>query len=162
MRIKNYIPPRINRENGKREMHFFAANYLGPNTDIMRRMKEQIKPTSSVDAAAKRHDLSYFNIRQMLRDKDIIPSLAKEKVRVADNLLIAEAERSKKGLFNPVNTAHAAAAITGMKSKKVAEDIGLLDELKFVGKGKKDPLKKLRKSMSCAKKSKGKKKHQTS
>lgn len=158
MRYKNYIPPRINRENGKIERHLPLANFIGPNTDIVRRVQEKVIPTTATDMAARKHDLTYHAIREKLRDQTIIPSLAKKAVRAADNLLIQSAEKSKKGIFNPVNTAHAAATIVGMKSKTIAEDLNIIDELKYVGKGKRDPLYKLRKEMMKPKK---KKKSQT-
>ena len=146
--IRDWVPPRINREEPGRilEKHAPLANFEGPGTDIMRRVKEGIKPTTNTDAAARQHDWAYYTIRSGLRKRTITIPTAKARTREADNRLIDVAKRNLNPL-HPVEAGHAAAAIAGIKSKTLAEDAGLIDELKFVGKGTKDPLKKLRKQL---------------
>ena len=146
--VRNYVRPRVNQETGKKERHVPLASYEGPGTDVERRLKERVLPTTKVDRAAMNHDVSYFNIRSGLRDATLSVPEAKKKVREADNRLISEAKRNLI-TTNPANMGHAVAALAGIKTKEIAEDVGIIDKLQFVGKGKKkkDPLKQLRKEM---------------
>ena len=154
--IRNYVLPRRNRETGKIEKHMPLGNYIGPMTDVIRRLNEGVLPTTRVDRGAMNHDVAYYNIRTGLRNGTITIPKAEERVRQADNVLIAEAQKTVLAPLNATNSSHGIGAMTGMKLKKVAEDVGLLDPLKFIGKGKlrkikgvgKDPLSKLRKSMA--------------
>jgi len=110
-------------------------------------LKERVLPTTKTDRAAEKHDITYFNVRSGLREATLSIPDAKKKIREADNRLISEAKHNLTNITNPANVAHAAGAISGMKAKELAEDVGIIDKLKFVGKGKKDPLKQLRKKM---------------
>jgi len=144
--VRDYVPNRINEETGKLELQIPLANYVGPGTDVIRRVKEGVKPTTNVDAAAKQHDLDYYNIRTGLRNMTLSLPAAKEKVRESDNRLINEAKRNLI-TTNPINLAHAAAASSGIGLKKIAENIGIMDKLHYVGKGSRDPLKRMRKQL---------------
>ena len=148
--IRDYVFPRRNQENGNYEKHAPFGNYIGPNTDVLRRIREGVKPTTETDAAAQRHDIAYYTIRQGLRKQTLSIPMAKEKTREADNRLLTDAKRNLRRKFgHPVEMAHASAALAGIGSKEMLEDAGILDPLKFIGKGKiKDPLKKLRKEMT--------------
>lgn len=147
--VKDYVFPRRNQENNAIEKHAPFGNYIGPNTDVMRRLKEGVKPTTDADAAAQRHDIAYYTIRQGLRNQTLALPVAKEKTREADNRLLTDAKRSMRRNFGrPVEMMHSAAALAGIGAKEALEDAGILDPMKFIGKGKiKDPLKKLRKEM---------------
>lgn len=126
-----------------------------PGTDIVRRLNENILPTTQVDKAAMKHDITYYNVRDGLRSRTLTVPEAKKKIRESDNILIKEAKKNVISPLNPANSSHAVGAIVGMKAKTLAEDSGLIDELKFVGTGKMkkikgmpaDPLRKLRKAM---------------
>jgi len=145
--VRNYVRPRINRETGNYEKHLPLASWIGPQSDVVRRLDEGVKPTTKVDRGAMRHDIDYYNIRSGLRKKAIAIPRAKQLARQSDNRLINTA-KSNLISFNPVNSAHAAATLAGMKTKTIAEDIGKLDRLKFVGAGRvKDPLRKMRAAM---------------
>ena len=147
MSVKNYILPRRNPDQSNAyEKHLPGSNYIGPETDIVRRLNEKIIPTTQCDKAAMRHDIDYFNIRSKLRDAQIIPSMAKKAVRASDNLLIQAATKAANDKTNLLNRTHGKLTAPAIKSKKIAENIGVLDPLKFVGKGK-DPLKKMRKAL---------------
>jgi len=152
--IRNWVRPRRNTEDGNLELHAPLANYEGPGTDIQRRLREKIKPTSKTDRAAMRHDIDYYNVRAGLRNYLIGRPKAKTMIRNSDNRLIAEAKKNLSRSFNPVEKMHAAAALAGITAKNKAEDMGIIDELKFVGKGKKDPLRKLKREFLLKKKPK--------
>ena len=144
---KNWVKPRINRESGAWEKHLPFGNYVGPGTDIMRRIAEGVKPTTKTDRAAQRHDIDYYNIRSGLRKAVITPNQARSKVRQSDNLLMEEARRGITNITNPLNWSHSAATLSGIKSKTIGENLNVIDPLLFVGKGVKDPLAKLRRKM---------------
>lgn len=146
--IRNYKLPRINPETNKYERHLPFANYIGPNTDIERRLDESIYPTTKTDRQAMHHDVDYFNIRSGLRKKIISKPLAAQLANQSDNRLISAA-RSNLRTLNPINATHAALTLSGMKTKQIAENIGAIDRLKFVGEGipAKDPCKKMRQMM---------------
>lgn len=160
---RNWVPPRINRESGKLEMHVPLGSYIGPGSDVVRRLAENVKPTTRTDRAAQRHDIDYYNIRSGMRKSRISSQQAREKVRQADNLLMAESRRGITNIANPLNMAHSAAALSGIKAKTIGEDINVIDPLLFVGRGSltgpqgdikgingkriNDPLAKMRQSM---------------
>ena len=145
--IENYVPPRINQETGKKENHIPLGNYAGPGTDIQRRLREGVRATTATDKAAQKHDIHFFNIRELLQDGDIDDKEAMKLVREADNVLIREA--AKNISINPLNAAHSAAVTVGIKLKRWAEDKKFIDRLKFLGIQEdktKTPLKHLRRS----------------
>lgn len=47
-------------ESNQREYHYPGTNYLGPGTQIRRRILTNIKPTSDIDAIARQHDVDYL------------------------------------------------------------------------------------------------------
>ena len=144
---KNYVLPRINPEYNKYERHLPGANWAGPLSDVERRLEEKILPTTKVDRQTMIHDIQYHNIRSGLRRKTLSVPDAKKKIREADNELIQVAKKNLTNFTNPLNQSHAFGSLIGMKAKNLAEDMHILDELSYVGKGKKDPLRRLRKEM---------------
>lgn len=130
--ITDYVPPRLN-QNGQLELHAPFANYMGPRTNIVRRVREHIKPTTASDAAAKKHDIQYHNIGVKLARGQINRQQAIAQVKASDNQLLRTAAINKLTGINPVNQLHATAALVGISGKKIAQGIGAMDELKFVG-----------------------------
>jgi len=146
---RDYVKPYTSKEK-----HFFKANFIGPGTNIVKRVKENVKPMTKVDSAARQHDLDYYQFSKKasrIDDKqlaELMPELKKD-IRKSDNRLISAATEASKfpsGLKAPLNFAHGVATKIGMKAKTIAEDLGVLDKLKFVD-AKKDPMKQLRKEM---------------
>jgi len=134
------------------ETHVIAGNYIGPGTKLDLRLARGDKGTTNSDAGAKQHDIDYADIQKQLRAKTITKKQAGELVRIADNKLQTNIKQGLKTDKSLLNRLHASAGDTGMKIKKIAEDIGVLDKTKFIGEGKKsDPAYKLKK---LAKKSK--------
>ena len=151
--LLDYVPPRIG-PNGL-ELHVPGANFEGPRTDIKRRLREGVKPTTRTDAAARTHDIQYHNIGVQLATGKITRAEAVNQIRASDNRLLKTAVKAKLSL-NPVEHLHSNAAIAGILGKKGLQTVGAMDELAFVGNDdeeleggrkpkKKDPIKGLRK-----------------
>lgn len=128
--IRDYVPPRSGPYG--RELHAPLANFEGPRTDIKRRLKEGVKPTTHTDSASRLHDIAYFNIGQQLKKGTITKPIAYQKVRAADNALMKSAAYNKLSI-NPVEHLHSNAALAGMVGKRVLQDVGAMPELAFIG-----------------------------
>jgi len=102
-----------------------------PGTRIKWRLERGFRPTSNTDAAAKTHDIEYWNIASRLKRGLITEAQAKQMVRASDNKLIGTA-RQYTSSANPVERLHAKLANTGIGVKNLAEDLGLLSEIKFL------------------------------
>ena len=127
--VRDWVPPRTGPYG--RELHAPLANFEGPRTDIKRRLKEGVKPTSHTDAASRQHDIAYYNTGVRLARGQINRAEAIKQVKQADNRLMKSALYSKLSL-NPVENMHANLALAGIAGKKVLQGIGAMDELKFV------------------------------
>ena len=127
--VRDWVPPRTG-PNGL-ELHAPLANYEGPRTDVIRRVREGVKPTSYTDAAAKKHDIQYHNIGVQLAKGQITRAQAIQQIKSSDNKLMKSALTNKLSI-NPVEHMHANLAMLGIGGKKVMQGVGALDELKFV------------------------------
>lgn len=157
--IRDYVPPRKGPYG--LELHAPLANFEGPRTDIVRRLREGVKPTTHTDAASKKHDIAYYNISQQLKRGVINKMQAYQKIKQADNSLMKSALVNKISV-NPVEHLHSNLALAGMAGKRALQSLDVMPELSFVGtegqaepeltgtgkikrKKKKDPVKGLRK-----------------
>jgi hypothetical protein len=99
------------------------ANYLGPGTNVWERLQRGDPPvdgSKGLDAAAKRHDISYGLARSA------------DDVRKADN-------RFLKDLSNVESSTAMKNFVMGLfKAKKLAENIGFLDPARFAPDIKKE------------------------
>jgi len=50
----------VDNTHSQRELHYPGTNFLGPGTDIVKRIKNQVLPTSAIDAIALQHDINYL------------------------------------------------------------------------------------------------------
>jgi len=123
--------PTRDPQTGILEKHMPLANYEGPGTRVRWRLAQGIRPTTHTDAAARTHDIEYSNIGTKLKSGQITPAQAKTMIRASDNKLIGVARANAHSL-NPVERMHAKAASTGIGLKNLAEDIGLMSEIKFI------------------------------
>jgi hypothetical protein len=135
--IRDYVPPRIGPFG--RELHMPLGNYIGPRTDVKRRINEGVKPTTHTDAGAKLHDIAYYNIRSQMNRGLINRKQAYDLVKKADTRLIKSALVNKISI-NPIENMHANGAIMGMAGKKLLQGTNLLDELKYVSGDQTDEL----------------------
>ena len=97
----------IKLENGT----YSRANYMGPNTNLYRRLKDDIKPLSEVDKISKAHDLRYA----LAYDEN---SLRNADKKFIDKL--NEVKKNKQDKYINIKQAEL------IKAKRFAEDINLL------------------------------------
>jgi hypothetical protein len=159
--VGDWVPPRVGPHG--LELHMPLANYEGPRTDVRRRLREGVKPTTHTDAGARIHDIQYHNIGAKLAKGQITRAEAIKRVKQSDNRLLSAAFKSKLSL-NPVEHAHSTAAIAGILGKKAAQSVGAMDELSFIGKDpdeldgtgkkrkKKDPMSGLKRRLKMSSK----------
>lgn len=99
------------------------ANYMGPGTNIVARLKRGDPPRTEVDKVAKAHDIRY-----MMAKND-------EDIRKADKIMIKKVkEISRDRKDSRFNIAQASL----MRAKVKAEDVGLLSKGSFGGDYKKN------------------------
>lgn len=100
--------------NGK----YGVANYLGPNTNLIERLRRGDPPRTEVDKASQAHDIRY--------------ALAKntDDIRKADNIMMNTVDRIARNRGdNPKNIAQARL----IKAKIIGEDMGLIRKDAFSG-----------------------------
>lgn len=104
---------------------FTRANYCGPGTNILKRLRRGDEGVSDVDSACKIHDLLYSTAKN------------KQDIRAADNRLLSDINKSSSGVIQK-NILRA-----GLKTKTLGEDIGVFSPTTFtdipslqVGSGK--------------------------
>ncbi len=128
---------------GEDPLHAPSYNYLGPGSDVNRRIAMGVKPVNETDRAAMRHDLEYSAIQSSFRNGKITRAEAENLTRMSDNKLqkaLSEVKPATTGetVINKV-------ANVAIGAKKLGEDVGILDKGEFVGYGKKKPLSNLKK-----------------
>ena len=136
-----YFPPE------KGEYHLPGANYAGPGTQVRKRVSMGIEGTTNSDKAAKVHDVQYTDLRDKVRNNEISKEDAEKEARASDNLLLYAVRKNLISL-DPLEVFHSNAINAGISSKKMLEDVGLLNKLKYLKIGKIDPVKKLRNNMT--------------
>lgn len=127
-KIKNAIPS-LNpgaRPGFPGEMHQIlmlpngpgVANFSGPGTQVIKRLKRGDKPRSRVDQIAKRHDLEYSLITN------------NKEARQADKTMLKALKKARKlGLDNKTNINVAQA---GIEAKVLGEKVGVLSRDLFI------------------------------
>lgn len=108
--------------NGKMGM----ANYTGPGTEVVKRLKRGDKGKTPVDDIAKMHDIEYA-LAQDAKTKRIQQKL----IRNADNRMLDNLQKVNDSAFNK------RLGQSVIQGKVLAEDLNLLDKGKFSGDLKK-------------------------
>lgn len=101
---------------------YSRANYAGPGTKLEKRLKRGDKGVDGpggIDEAAQQHDIDYSNATTV------------QDVRKADDEFLDKVRNSGQSF------AAKASVISAMKAKRFAENVKILDPMKFTGKGKK-------------------------
>jgi len=129
--INSWAPPTRDPVTGKLEMHAPLASYMGPGTRIKWRLQQGIQPTTNADAAAKIHDIAYANVGTRLKQGRISRVQAANSIRIADERLKRECKANLK-TKGPVEKMHAYLGAAGMIGKMGLEDLGFMNELKYV------------------------------
>jgi len=106
---ESHVPLRLS--NGKMGI----ANFAGPGTHVVRRVKRKDPPRTWTDQVAEEHDLNLL--------------LHPNKVRRADNTMIKRLNRLQRDGADDMFNIKAGRTI--IKAKKALEDVGLLDQQKF-------------------------------
>lgn len=98
------------------------ANYMGPGTNLITRLKKGDKPRTESDKVARQHDIRYALSKTdadvRAADKKMVQSLKKIQAAKKDSSLNTQI------------------GIRGIQSKMVAEDLGLIPKNKFATKNK--------------------------
>lgn len=129
------------------EKSLLFNNWTGPGTHVKERLAKGDKATCATDYASRTHDISYLNIGEDLKNKKIDKKEAVRRVKDADEKMLKSVSIGKQTDKSLLNRISAPVAETGLKLKNIAEDIGLMDGLNFIGSGKEknDPALRLRK-----------------
>lgn len=69
-------------DTGDRE--WFGYKYLGPGTDVYGKVSRGVQAVNALDAAARKHDISYYNISNKYRRGLISRSKAIKEIEKAD------------------------------------------------------------------------------
>lgn len=100
--------------NGK----FGVANYMGPRTNLVERLKRNDPPRTETDKAAQAHDIRYFQSKNT------------DDIRKADNIFINKVNQISRNRGDaPQNILQAKL----IKAKTIGEDIGILKKTAFSG-----------------------------
>lgn len=108
-----------------------VANFMGPATQVIKRVKRGDKGRTPSDTVAKRHDIDY-----MLANNSRTKAGQLKKVRQADNRMINSLKRIKKNRSDAGRNISAGMRL--IQAKVIAENVGVLKKDKFSG-----PLEKL-------------------
>jgi hypothetical protein len=93
-------------------------NYLGPGTKVSKRLARGDMGINNLDKAAKVHDVDYtYDLKKKYKEG----TLTKQDVRNADDRFLKKVER-----YQHEDPLTAKVTKTAFKTKKIAEDIGLL------------------------------------
>lgn len=105
---------------------FQRANYMGPGTNIMQRLKRGDKGKTPIDQISKLHDIDYTLASGTAQTDQEHSQLG----RAADNRMIASGWKAyKSGKETKFNLTEGAGLI---KAKTLLEDWGLLSKTKFL------------------------------
>lgn len=116
---KHMILKLANGKNG-------VANYLGPDTEVLKRLKRGDPGRTRSDDAAKRHDIDYvLATGQTTKAKQL------DAVRKADNRMIKSLKSIQESRGDASRNVQAGMRV--IQAKTLGEDFGLLDRSRFVG-----------------------------
>lgn len=122
------------RKNSKMQIGgilFPTMKYMGPGNNTSMDLQNGVMPVNLTDVQALKHDIAYMNIKNAKRN-----GLSKEEAdaltRQADKDFIknVKANLNNGDRFNKIA---GIVGITAMKLKNKAEDLGLLNQQRFVG-----------------------------
>lgn len=108
-----------------------TASYSGPQTKLIKRLKNGSKPLTATDESALRHDVDFAIIHAKLSRGEITHKEAVKMVRDADSRMLknlARIQREKKDTMKNIGP-----AITGIGGKIVGEETGVLGPASFSG-----------------------------
>lgn len=100
----------------------YNANFSGPGTHVIDRIKEGKRGITTQDKAANAHDIRY--------------SLAKnhKDVRIADDKMVQKLWK-ESSIWKPLESLNNLIGAVGIKAKTVLEDVGIVDQNTFTTPG---------------------------
>jgi hypothetical protein len=104
------------------------ANYMGPGTHVIERVKRGDPGRTPSDMVAKRHDID-FTLAQEAPDKQSQLRLA----RAADKRMISSLRKIQKGAHGGDRFRNIQAGLRGIETKVALENRGLLNPSRFAG-----------------------------
>ena len=105
-----------------------VANFVGPNTQVLKRLKRNDPGRTPTDMTAKRHDID-FTLAQTAPDKKTQLGLT----RAADERMISSLKKIQSGVHGGDRILNIQPALKGIQAKIGLEDAGLMDKSKFAG-----------------------------
>jgi len=105
-----------------------VANYMGPGTQVIKRLERGDPGRTPADMVAKRHDID-FTLAQQAPNKKIQMQLA----RAADNRMINSLKKIQKGAHGGDAFRNVQAGLRGIEAKVALENRGLLNPSTFAG-----------------------------
>lgn len=112
----------------RKDGRFTRANFMGPGTDLIPRLKRGDQGLTFMDEVSKLHDIEYGLAQGSCRTKECV----KKKTREADRRMVKYAKKAyKEKKDHWFNIAQGGGLIRG---KMLLEDIGILDPARFTGK----------------------------
>jgi len=106
-------------------------NFLGPKTEVQKRLNRGDKPINDLDQVAMKHDVDYLEASNDLKHAVIDKKAFLDKIKFADKVFRQNALKTKDA---PIMK-HVAEKM--ILAKEIAEDIGLLSTKTFSGGKKK-------------------------
>jgi len=103
-----------------------VANYMGPGTEVIKRLKRGDPGRTPADTVAKRHDIDY-TLAQGARTT----AGQLQQIRTADTRMINSLKRIKASKGDAGRNIEAGMKL--IQAKNLAEDVGLLNKNKFAG-----------------------------
>lgn len=108
--------------NGK----YGVANYMGPGTNVVARLKRGDPGRTQSDMVAKRHDIDYaLSKNEKTKDAQL------QKVREADNRMIKSLQKIRENRSDSNHNIQLGMRL--IQAKTIGEDLGILSKSKFAG-----------------------------
>lgn len=103
-----------------------VANYMGPGTQVLKRLKRGDPGRTESDKVAKRHDIDYVLAQGAKTQTEQL-----SKIREADNRMIKSLQKIRANKSDAPRNIQMGLRL--IQAKTVGEDLGLLNKSKFAG-----------------------------
>lgn len=104
------------------------ANYMGPGTNVIERLKRGDKGRTPADTVAKRHDIDYTLASGKSTKEEQLKA-----VRQADNRMVNSLKDISSGKHGGDSRLNIQTGLRLIQAKKLGEDLGVLSRSKFAG-----------------------------
>ena len=104
------------------------ANYMGPGTNVIERLKRGDKGRTPADTVAKRHDIDYTLASGKSTKEEQLKA-----VRQADNRMLNSLKDISSGKHGGDSRLNIQTGLRLIQAKKLGEDLGVLSRSKFAG-----------------------------